>query len=229
MAKTPAQRAKKHGDKAVPGTFPLAHHALAGQAPGMQSAGSSQQTPQQTRNNAHLIIIAGVVASAFMFWYYHVLTLNQMTQLSHGLAMPDSLLGGFDTGYLSSLHDAMDDAARGQLQYVHKTAGTLFPLIFGLTWLLLIGVTVRRRTLRWVLWSFPIAFALVQLVANILVDAAVSPAAPDAALTGWASALVVLSWLLLLFSVLAAGVALLSSRLPGWLRQTSAETSAPTS
>lgn len=67
--------------------------------------------------------------------------------------MPDSLVGGFDTAYINNLNTVMDNDARGQLN-IHKTAGTLFPLIFGFTWLLLIGTNVARSALTvagWVL------------------------------------------------------------------------------
>ena len=50
-----------------------------------------------------------MVASLFLFWYLHLLTLNQLTQLSGGLAMPDSLIGGFDAGLRGQLRAAMDE------------------------------------------------------------------------------------------------------------------------
>ena len=86
MAKTPAQRVKKHGAKA---TVPQ-HHLPPVINP------STNRTPQKAQNNSNLILIAGVAASLFLFWYLHLLTLNQLTQFSGGLPMPDSLVGGFD-------------------------------------------------------------------------------------------------------------------------------------
>lgn len=200
MSKTPAQRAAKHGDRAVPGkAVPPANPTV-------------QRSPQQARSNANLIIIAGVVTVLFLFWYYHLLTLNQMTQLSGGLAMPDSLIGGYDLAYLESLRSAMDADALGQLSYLHKTAGLLFPLIFGLTWLLLIGQNTQRRTLRWVLWSAPLLFVIVDLWENVAIDAALGAAeltAGDAALAG---GLTLARWILLGLSLLAAVAAVFSRR-----------------
>ena len=92
MAKTPAQRIKKHGAKAaVP-----QHHLPPVINP------TTARTPQKAQNNSNLILIAGVVASLFLFWYLHLLTLNQLTQLSGGLPMPDSLVGGFDPGFVGA-------------------------------------------------------------------------------------------------------------------------------
>ena len=83
MAKTPAQRIKKHGaNAAVP-----QHHLPPVINP------TTSRTPQKAQSNSNLIVIAGVVASLFLFWYLHLLTLNQLTQLSGGQAMPDSLVG----------------------------------------------------------------------------------------------------------------------------------------
>jgi hypothetical protein len=202
MAKTPAQRIKKHGAKAaVP-----QHHLPSVINP------STSRTPQKAQNNSNLIVIAGVVATLFLFWYVHLLTLNQLTQLSGGLAMPDSLIGGFDQGYVEHLRAAMDGDARGQLNYVHKTAGMLFPLIFGFSWLLLIGTKVARRPLRWALMAVPLLFAVVRLWGNAAIDAMMSADTADAGQVAMASGLTVAGWVLLVLSLAAGGAAVLLGR-----------------
>ncbi|MET3720845.1 MULTISPECIES: hypothetical protein [unclassified Arthrobacter] len=204
MAKTPAQRIKKHGSKAA-----VPEHSL----PPVINP-TTKRSPQKAQSNSNLILIAGVVASLFLFWYLHLLVLNQLTQLSGGLAMPDSLLGGFDAGYVGQLNAAMDDDARGQLNYVHKTAGTLFPLIFGFTWLLLIGTNVARKSLRWALWAVPLLFVVVRLWGNVTIDAVVAAETADAGQVALASGLTVAGWVLLVLSLLAGGSAVFLKRKP---------------
>ena len=204
MAKTPAQRIKKHGSKAaVP-----QHHLPPVINP------TTGRSPQKARNNSNLIVIAGVVASLFLFWYVHLLTLDQLRQLSGGLAMPDSLVGGFDTAYVGELHAAMNDDARGQLNYVHKTAGTLFPLIFGFTWLLLIGTNVARKAVRWALWAVPLLFVVVRLWGNVAIDAALAAGTPDAGQVALASGLTVAGWVLFVLSLLAGAAAVFLGKKP---------------
>ena len=202
MAKTPAQRIKKHGaNAAVP-----QHHLPPVINP------TTSRTPQNAQSNSNLIVIAGVVASLFLFWYLHLLTLNQLTQLSGGQAMPDSLVGGFDLGFVEQLRAAMDADARGQLNYVHKTAGMLFPLIFGFTWLLLIGTNVARKSLRWALWSLPLLFAAVRLWGNTVIDEMMSADTLDGGQVALASGLTVAGWVLLALSVVAGVAAVLLGR-----------------
>ena len=202
MAKTPAQRIKKHGaNAAVP-----QHHLPPVINP------TTSRTPQKAQSNSNLIVIAGVVASLFLFWYLHLLTLNQLTQLSGGQAMPDSLVGGFDPGFVEQLRAAMDADARGQLNYVHKTAGMLFPLIFGFTWLLLIGTNVARKSLRWALWSLPLLFAAVRLWGNTVIDEMMSADTLDGGQVALASGLTVAGWVLLALSVVAGVAAVLAGR-----------------
>lgn len=203
MAKTPAQRIKKHGaNAAVP-----QHHLPPVVNP------TTTRTPEKAQGNSNLIVIAGVVASLFLFWYLHLLTLNQMTQLSDGQAMPDSLVGGFDAGYIARLQGAMNGDALGQLSYVHKTAGTLFPLIFGFTWLLLIGTNVAKKALRWALWALPMLFVVVRLWGNVAIDAMMGTPGPDAGQVALASGLTVAGWVLLVLSLLAGAAAVfLNSR-----------------
>ncbi|TNB74907.1 hypothetical protein FHJ30_04745 [Arthrobacter sp. BB-1] len=205
MAKTPAQRIKKHGSKAaVP-----QHHLPPVVNP------TTARTPQKAQTNSNLILIAGVVASLFLFWYLHLLTLDQLRQLSGGLAMPDSLIGGFDPAYIGTLHAAMDGDARGQLNYVHKTAGTLFPLIFGFTWLLLIGTNTARKALRWALWAIPLLFVVVRLWGNVAIDGVLASDTADASQVALASGLTVSGWVLLVLSLLAGAAAvILGSRKP---------------
>jgi hypothetical protein len=204
MAKTPAQRIKKHGSKAaVP-----QHHLPPVINP------TTDRSPQKARSNSNLIVIAGVVASLFLFWYLHLLTLDQLRQLSGGLAMPDSLLGGFDAAYVSELHAAMNDDARGQLNYVHKTAGTLFPLIYGFTWLLLIGTNVARKSLRRALWAVPLLFVAVRLWGNVAIDAALAAGTPDAGQVALASGLTVAGWVLFVLSLLAGAAAVFLGKKP---------------
>lgn len=202
MSKTPAQRARKHGDRAA---------VAPGARSGQPANPTTSRTPEQAEGNARLIIIAALVASVFMFWYYHLLTLSQMTQLSGGLAMPDSLVGGFSPDYAHRLQGALDDAARGQLNYVHKTAGTIFPLVAGFTFLLVFGTWLKKRALRWTAFAAVVLFAVVRLWGNIAVDTAVAPGA-DAGTAVLASALVVAGWVLLFLILLGAGAAVLASR-----------------
>lgn len=202
MAKTPAQRIKKHGAKAV-----VPQHQL----PPVLNP-TTNRTPEKAQGNSNLIVIAGVVASLFLFWYLHLLTLDQLTQLTKGLAMPDSLVGGFDSGYVRRLQGVMNGDALGQLNYVHKTAGTLFPLIFGFTWLLLIGTNVARKALRWALWAVPMLFVVVRLWGNVAIDAMMASEGPDASQVALASGLTVAGWVLLVLSLLAGAAAVFLNR-----------------
>ncbi|XAS68341.1 hypothetical protein V3C33_03185 [Micrococcaceae bacterium Sec5.7] len=206
MAKTPAQRIKKHGaNAAVP-----RHHLPPVINP------TTGRTPRKAQNNSNLIVIAGVVASLFLFWYVHVLTLDQLTQLTGGVPMPDSLIGGFDQGFVELLRAVMNSDALGQLNYVHKTAGTLFPLIFGFTWLLLIGTNVARKPLRWALWAVPLLFVVVRVWGNVAIDSMMSAVRVDGGQVALASGLTVAGWVLLVLSLLAGGAAVfLGKRAPG--------------
>ncbi|TYC97987.1 hypothetical protein FQ377_11665 [Arthrobacter echini] len=168
--------------------------------------------PQLQRSNGSLVIIAAAVASVFLFWYFHLLALGQMTQLADGLAMPDMMVGGYDVGYVERLRAAMDDDARGQLSYLHKTAGTLFPLIFAFAWLLLIQLNTARRWLRWVLWSPVLLFVVADLWENIAIDTVLAQASPGAGDVLLASTLTVLRWVLLLVSLAGGAVSVFGRR-----------------
>lgn len=192
MRKTRAQIARKHGP------------AAAGLSP------STGEPPAPPRHNGNLILIPAIAAALFLFWYFHLLTLSQMTQLSGGLTMPDMLIGGYDAAYVDRLRSAMGGDALGQLSYVHKTAGTLFPLMFGLAWLLLVQLSVSRRWLRWALWSPVLLFVMVDLWENVAIDSVL--AGPDAGSVALASSLTVARWVLFAASCAAGLLAVLLPR-----------------
>ena len=104
----------------------------------------------------------------------------------------------------------MDSAALGQLSYVHKTAGTLFPLLFGLAWLLLVQLNVSRRWLRWLLWSPVLLFVVVDLWENVAIDSILS--GPDAGSVALASVLTIARWVLFALSCAAGLTAVLLPR-----------------
>ncbi len=168
--------------------------------------------PQRQRSNGSLVVIAAAVAAMFLFWYFHLLALGQMTQLADGLTMPDMMIGGYDVGYVERLRTAMDDDARGQLSYLHKTAGTLFPLIFAFAWLLLIQLNTGNRRLRWVLWSPVLLFVVADLWENIAIDTVLAQATPGAGDVLLASTLTVLRWALLLASLVGGAVSVFGRR-----------------
>lgn len=201
MAKTPAQRAAKHGKAATPPSTPVVN-------------ASTERSPQKAQGNANLILIAGSVASLFLFWYFHLLTLNQMSDLAGGLAMPDSMVFGFNVSHVEALRAAMNSDALGQLQFVHKTAGMLFPLVFGLVAMTMIAMNVAKKSLRRVLWTLPILFAVVQLWANIVIDNMLGAEVLEAGSVSLASALVVASWTFLVLTMAGIGVALFMGRKP---------------
>jgi hypothetical protein len=170
---------------------------------------STQRSPEKAASNGSLILVAGFVVVLFLFWYYHLLVLNQMTDLSNGLAMPDQMIGGYSAGHVEALRQAMDADAVGQLNYVHKTAGLLFPLFLALVTMLAVNINTSRGMGRWLLWAVPMLFAVVDLWENRAIDALFTGALDPAAVS-LASTLTTTRWILLfataaiLFGVLIA-------------------------
>ena len=94
----------------------------------------------QQEGNPTMLVIALLVSTAFMFAYLHLLVLQQMTQLSGGLAMPDSMMFGYDSGYIVQLAGAMDaDALR-------EAVAEAFAAVSAPGWKLeLVGGAARNR------------------------------------------------------------------------------------
>lgn len=149
----------------------------------------------QQEGNPTMLVIALLVSTAFMFAYLHLLVLQQMTQLSGGLAMPDSMMFGYDSGYIVQLAGAMDADALGQLNWVHKTAGIIFPLMFGLSVLVVALWSLPRGTGRTLTIVAGLLFAVVDIGENVAIEAALAAGGEGA---GLAATLTVVRWILLI-------------------------------
>lgn len=157
---------------------------------------STERTPEQAQGNGNLVLVAGFGAVILLFWYYHLLTLNQMTDLSNGLMMPDQMIGGYSVENIEALRASMDPTAVGQLNYLHKTAGLLFPLFLSLVTMLAVNLNTSRGPLRWALWAVPMLFAVVDLWENAAIDALFGGTL-DAGAVALASTLTTTRWILL--------------------------------
>ncbi|MGF9661285.1 hypothetical protein AAIH25_05375 [Arthrobacter crystallopoietes] len=202
MSKTPAQRARKHGPAA--GAPRPGEAAAAGASPGVVNP-STDRTPRKAAGNASAIIIAGAVSSALLFGYSFLIVMPQLQQLSGGLAVPDTLITGYSTDYAQQLRTAIGAEGAEQYNYWHKTADTIFPLLFGFTWLLLIGQQLKGRALRWLCWAPVLLYVIADVAENLTVDAML--ATDPVGDAGWPSFLTIAKSVLFGLSIAAALVA----------------------
>lgn len=180
----------------------------------MQAAGQQQGSPG-------MLIIALIGTMAFMAFYYHYVVLPQMTQLAGGLSMPDHRPFGYSVADVTSLAAVMDGAAMGQLNWVHKTAGVVFPLVTALAVSAVGAWCLRTSRAKWITLAVSVLFVVIDIWENIAIEAALhEPVAPAVQL---ASTLTVLRWLLLTLLV-AWMVVMLVSR----FKNRKAAQSAPT-
>lgn len=177
--------------------------------PAVQATGQPPAAAQEeSAGNPNLILGVVIVVALFMAWYYHLTALQQMRDLV-GLPMLDHHFGGYGQDTVNQLRSAMDADARGQLSWVHKTAGTIFSLAAALATTLSIGLHAPRVRWRKAFYALPVAFTVVAITQNIVVDELLG--AGDNALLGLASTLTVLSWIVLGLCLLATLFCLVTS------------------
>lgn len=200
---------KRSKNKAVSARATTQPSRPAGRTPAPPRNAPESGERAQNTSSPNLLLGALIVASAFLAWYYHGLALHQMRDLVNGLVMPDHLFLGYGQDKVDALREAMDSDARGQLSWVHKTAGTLFSVFTALATAVSIGMHAPRRPWRRVLYVAPALFVLVAIAQNIVVDQMLGATGPE--LVSWASTLTVTGWVLLLVCVLLVVVVLVSA------------------
>ena len=150
-------------------------------------------------------VIALIGTTLFMAGYYHLLALEQMTQLANGLTMLDNRFFGYSAADVAALAAVMDDAALGQLNWVHKTAGVIFPIAVALTLIAVAAWRLRPAGPKWAMVGLGAVFAAVDIGENIAIEAALHGGGDG---TGLASSLTVTRWILLALIVLITVVLL---------------------
>lgn len=159
-----------------------------------------QSTSHENKSNPMLLISAGLAISLFLFIYLHGMALSQMTDLSNNLSMPDQRVFGYTVEDIETLRSAMDEDARGQLNYVHKTAGILFPLFTAAMSMLLFIRWIPNRRTRLLAWCAPLGFAVVDIVENFAIDALFTANEVTAGAVMFASILTTIRWALLIIT-----------------------------
>ena len=159
-----------------------------------------QSTSHENKSNPMLLISAGLAISLFLFIYLHGMALSQMTDLSNNLSMPDQRVFGYTVEDIEALRSAMDEDARGQLNYVHKTAGVLFPLFTAAMSMLLFIRWIPNRRTRLLAWCAPLGFAVADIVENFAIDALFTANEVTAGAVMFASILTTIRWALLIIT-----------------------------
>ncbi|MHA7226574.1 hypothetical protein [Glutamicibacter soli] len=159
-----------------------------------------QSTSHENKSNPMLLISAGLAISLFLFIYLHGMALSQMTDLSNNLSMPDQRVFGYTVKDIEALRSAMDEDARGQLNYVHKTAGILFPLFTAAMSMLLFIRWIPNRRTRLLAWCAPLGFAVADIVENFAIDALFTANEVTAGAVMFASILTTIRWALLIIT-----------------------------
>ncbi len=165
----------------------------------IQRAGHQEGSPG-------ILVFAILAVTAFIAFYYHIVALQGMEQLTGGMAMLDHRVSGFDTTDVERLAERMDDDVMGQYNWVHITAGRIFPIMMALS---LIAVALWTLKATWAKWSAVIVaagYAAVEIWAAVTREQALTDVSQ--ANVTLASSLTIAQWLVLTLIVIWIAVLL---------------------
>lgn len=160
-------------------------------------ADANERATEPGASNPRILVYALLAVCLFLFTYLHLFALPQMMQFAGGFSMPDSRVAGYGVEEINQLRSIMDESATGQLNFLHKTAGILFPVSFALTAWAVAGLIMRRGVFRWVVLALAVLFAMMDIAENFLIDRILTMEPLDHGLVALTSTLTVSSWLLL--------------------------------
>lgn len=167
----------------------------------------------QEQGSPRILVYALLGVALFMGLYLHAYAMPQLTYFAEGLSMPGARITGYDAADILALQAAFEDDAAGQLNFLHKTAGIIFPVTFFLATWAALGL-LARGAWRWAVVAAAAGFAAVDITGNFLVDAILSQDPPDESLVTLASIFTQAGWaLLIMLALVVAGVVVRDSLL----------------
>lgn len=159
----------------------------------LQQAGRQEGSPG-------ILVLAVLAVTLFIGFYYHILALQGMQQLTGGMPMLDHHVSGFTLTDVEHLAERMDDDALGQYNWVHITAGRIFPVMMGLS-VIAVGLwTLRTKLAKWGAVAAAVVYAALEIWASITREAALHDITE--ANTSLGSTLTVLQWLVFAFLII---------------------------
>jgi len=161
----------------------------------MAQAKEDIRRANQQEGNPGILVFAIIAVTAFMAFYYHILALQGMEQLTGGVSMLDHRLAGFDVADVEQLAERMDDDAMGQYNWIHITAGRIFPIMMALSLIAVALWTLRSKLAKWFAVIIAVGYAALEIWASATRETALlDPIESHVAL---ASSLTIIQWLLL--------------------------------
>lgn len=164
-----------------------------------QAKGDIQQAGHQ-QGSPGILVLAILAVTAFIAFYYHIVALQGMEQLTGGVSMLDHRMSGFNTAEVERLAERMDAAAMGQYNWVHITAGRIFPVMIALSLIAVALWTLRSTWAKWGAVVVAVGYAALEMWAALTREQALNEITQ--ANVTLASSLTIAQWLLLIMVVI---------------------------
>lgn len=206
MGMSNSQKARKYGVGSAPGDASGSTSVRPSTRPvRVRDIQRAELAPRPTDSSSPALVVGAVLGIGTALWlYYHFLVLPGFSRtMAMGLPTPEMMVGGFDTGYAQRFAGALDGEGHTAYRGAHSGVGVFAPLLLALGWLTFSGANTPQRGRKWLYWVIGLAYAVIFLVGNRVLENAVS-APGDPGLVGLASGLVIARWALLGILLIAA-------------------------
>ncbi|WP_223841982.1 hypothetical protein [Kocuria sp. cx-455] len=203
---TNSQKAKKYGASSdTPGGADprAARPARRGQHVHEMPNGALRAEPGKASSAAIVVGAALIIGIAIWAYYTFVVLPGFSAAAAGGMPVPEMQLNGVDQQYMTQFSRALGETGLADYTGVHATTGLFAPLLFALGMVLFFGLNTPERVLKWSFWLVALAYAVVFVVGNRTLEAAVATP-EDASLVAAASGLVMARWALLAAVVVVA-------------------------
>lgn len=164
-------------------------------------------------------MFAGVafVISILLMLYYYLWVLPELSERA-GTKISE-LMFWFDSAHAFALNQGLGTEMLVQYQFIHRSSGLIFPLIFAGAWVAMIAASAFTTRLSRLMMAVPILWAVVFIVGNFILDAAL--ANPATGPVGLAAGFNALRWILFIICWMQLGwmaVRLVQRKIEGFSR-----------
>lgn len=161
------------------------------------------------RPAAWLIIAAAAVSvlSLALGWLQ-----LQSVQRAVGVQLPDTMIGGYDAGYVESVRRLLDAPLVERYQSVHYFWDLVFPVAFAALIILLVRRFGGQTPLRWPFYAVAVLYAAVDIAENLALEAAFASPDISSSEVAFASFLTTAKFVLFAAAILAFALSFMLNR-----------------
>lgn len=192
MSLSKNQKKRLYGENTQATPEPTTAPPRSARRPDNQPITRGDVAPEPEARSSFMFAGVAFFITLLLTFYYFAWVLPEMSERA-GTTIPE-LMFWFDAEHLRAVAQGLGREDLVQYQYIHRSSGLVYPLLFAGSWVAMIAGAQLERTLSRAMMALPVFFATMFIAGGFVLDSAL--ANPDGGASMLAATLIAVRWVL---------------------------------